>query len=469
MGACSWLEHTRHLQAVRYNGIRLNYWKVTMSGIIKELGDGLILRRSRAEDAEALVAFNHKIHAEGEWDGKGLDAWTRDLISGKQPNFGVDDFTIVEDTKDHKLVSSMNLISQIWTYEGVPFGVGRPELVGTLPEYRRRGLVREQFDLVHQWSAERGELVQVITGIPDYYRQFGYEMALNLGGGRMGYAPGVTALKDDEEELYHLRTALETDLALIAELYELGCKRSPIAAKWGMTLWRHELSGKDRHNINMRLLYIIEDNKNEPVGFVAVPPIKWGNSTVITAYELKAGVSWVKVTPNVVRWLWQFGEEQAKEQDQKHERFGLSLGEEHPAYRVYGEHMPRKRKPYAWYMRVPDLAKFILKIAPALEVRLEQSLLNEYDGTLKLNFFRSGLRMTFESGKIIGVENLGTDTLKDCGAEFPGLSFLQILFGRRSLDEVRYYVADCSVRNDEARVLLETLFPRKPSNVWGIS
>ena len=87
----------------------------------------------------------------------------------------------------------------------------------------------------------------------------------------------------------------------------------------------------------------------------------------------------------------------------------------------------------------------------------------------QLNFFRSGLRITFESGKIVGVENLGTDMLKDCGAEFPGLSFLQILFGRRSLGEVRNYVADCSEKNDEVRVLLETLFPRKPSNVWGIS
>ena len=165
-----------------------------------------------------------------------------------------------EGPSEKQTIVLMNLISQIWAYEGVPFGVGRPELVGTLPEYRRRGLVREQFDLVHQWSAERGELVQVITGIPYYYRQFDYELALNLGGGRMGYAPGVTALKDDEEEPYHLRAALETDLALIAELYELGCKRSPIAAKWDMALWRHELLGKDRHNINMRLLYIIEDN-----------------------------------------------------------------------------------------------------------------------------------------------------------------------------------------------------------------
>ncbi len=34
--------------------------------------------------------------------------------------------------------------------KGFPFGVGRPELVGTLPEYRNRGLVRAQFEEVHQ-------------------------------------------------------------------------------------------------------------------------------------------------------------------------------------------------------------------------------------------------------------------------------------------------------------------------------
>ena len=60
----------------------------------------------------------------------------------------------------------MNLISQTWAYEGIPFEVGRPELVGTLPEYRNRGLVRAQFEEVHRWSAARGELVQGITGIP---------------------------------------------------------------------------------------------------------------------------------------------------------------------------------------------------------------------------------------------------------------------------------------------------------------
>src|SRR5712691_11396345 len=114
------------------------------------------------------------------------------------------------------IVSSMNLISQTWVYDGIPFGVGRPELVGTSLEYRYRGLVRAQFEVIHQWSTERGERLQAITGIPWYYRQFGYEMALNLGGGRVGYRPHIPELKDGEPEPYRVRPATAADLPCMA-------------------------------------------------------------------------------------------------------------------------------------------------------------------------------------------------------------------------------------------------------------
>ena len=101
----------------------------------------------------------------------------------------------------------MYLIPQTWTYEGIPFGVGRSELVGTLPEFRKRGLVRMQYEEIHKWSAERGQMVQAITGIPYFYRKFGYEMALDLSGGRFGYEAHVPKLKDGETEPYRLRPA----------------------------------------------------------------------------------------------------------------------------------------------------------------------------------------------------------------------------------------------------------------------
>jgi predicted acetyltransferase len=95
---------------------------------------------------------------------------------------------------------------------------GMPELVGTLPGYRGRGLVRAQFEVVHQWSAARGELLQAITGIPYYYRQFGYEMAVNLGGGRVGFKPQLPKLTEGQAEPFTIRPSVEADLPLLPHL-----------------------------------------------------------------------------------------------------------------------------------------------------------------------------------------------------------------------------------------------------------
>ena len=45
--------------------------------------------------------------------------------------------------------------------------------------------MQKQFDVIHAVSAQRGELMQGITGIPWYYRQFGYEMALDFEANRI--------------------------------------------------------------------------------------------------------------------------------------------------------------------------------------------------------------------------------------------------------------------------------------------
>jgi hypothetical protein len=44
-----------------------------------------------------------------------------------------------------------------------------------------------------------------------------------------------------------------------------------------------------------------------------------------------------------------------------------------------------------------------------------------------------------------------------------------LLFGHRSLDDLRQAFPDCRCQGDEARVLLNVLFPKQPSNVWPIS
>ncbi len=303
--------------------------------MIHDLKNGFIMRRSNQNDIESLVAFIVRIHSNGsELDSCCLDAWIRDLLSSTHPTFKVDDFTIVEDAKKGEIISCMNMISQTWTFDGIAFGVGRPELVGTHPEYRMRGLIRQQFDEIHRWSKERGELVQVITGIPYYYRQFGYEMAINLGGGRTGSASNVPQLAKDQKELYTIRAAESADGPFILELMKFSNHRYPVACLWTPELMEFEISRKAEFNANRRQICIIENELNEPVGFFAHSVVLSDSRLSATSYEVKPGSSWLDVSPSVARYLFATGELIARRDHGECLGFSFGLGEEHPAYQV---------------------------------------------------------------------------------------------------------------------------------------
>jgi hypothetical protein len=440
--------------------------------VIRDLGSGLILRRSTAADTEELVTFHGDLHGEPgmEEPEEYVATWVRDLMRGDHPTFGVGDFTIVEDTHSGDIVSSLGLISQTWTYGGIPFGVGRPELVGTHPDYRHRGLIRAQFDAIHHWSAERGERVQAITGIPYFYRQFGYEMGLTLGGSRQGYKPLVPKLKEDQAEPYRLRPAVEADLPFITQVYARSNGRYPVACVWGEAMWRYELAGKSEKNVNRRFLSLIETAAGEPVGFLAHSAQLWKGRVSVGLYELQAGVSWLAVTPSVVRYLWQLGEAWAAEDPkQEMERFSFELGAEHPAYQVYRQGLPLVHKPYAWFVRVPDLRGFLQHITPVLERRLAASPLVGHSGETKINFYRHGLRLILKEGQITTIEPWQPTPEKAGDVAFPDLTFLQLLFGYRSLEELDHAFADCWTSGDRSRALLEAMFPKQPSHVWAVS
>jgi len=440
--------------------------------IIRSLGDNLVLRRATRHDAERLSTFDaHVLHDSGaDQPDEHVAAWVRDLLERPHPTFQPGDFTIVEDTTTGQIVSSLCLISQTWSYEGVEFGVGRPELVATHPDYRRRGLVRAQFDAIHGWSAERGEQVQAITGIPWFYRQFGYEMAMNLGGMRLGYKPQVPKLGDGQEEPYVIRPAAESDLGFIAQVYEQGCRRYPLSCVRDEAIWRYEWNGQGAKNVNRRELAIVETPEGEPLGFLAHHFRPWGGRIGLAIYELKAGVSWPAVTPSVIRYLWARGEESAT-LDPAHEmeRFSLQLGEAHPAYAAIRRQLPHQVQPYAWYLRVPDLPDFIRHLTPALERRLANSIAAGHTGELYVSFYRSGLHLVFEGGRLVEVAPWQPTVEKKGEALFPDLTFLQLLFGYRSLEELERTYADCGLSSDAAWALLEALFPRAPSDLWPLS
>ncbi len=443
--------------------------------ILRDLGNGLVLRRSTPEDAEALAEFNGRIHGDDPIDAQRIAAWTRDLLARPHPTLNPDDFTIVEDISTGRIVSSMNLIPQTWSYEGIEFGVGRPELVGTAPEFRNRGLVRLQFDEVHKWSAERGHKVQVITGIPYYYRQFGYEMALDLGGRHVGFEANVPKLtpapagEGGEEEAYRIRVAREDDLAFIAELYNRTIQRHMIACVRTPEIFKYELDGQSENNSDHYQMFLIEDLSGDPVGYFQHSNCIGRTGVSAIWYELKPGISWLAVSPTVVRHLWAKGQEYAQRDGKSCTSFGFILGAEHPVYKALGRNLPSVQPPYAWYLRVPDLPGFVHHIKPVLEKRIAESIAAGSSREIKISFYRDGLRLVLDNGRLAVIEPWRPSPLDEGAAAFPGLTFLQVLFGYRSYDELKYAFADCWCDNDEVRTLIDILFPKKQSDVFPVA
>lgn len=436
--------------------------------ILQDLGDGLIMRRATTEDREALADFhaNTLLDIGETGPNLGLHAWMLDLMGNEHPTLRAGDFTIVEDTGTGKIVSSIGHFSQTWTYEGIAFPFGQPEIVSTDPAYRRRGLVRAQFEEVHRWSAERGELVQGITGVPWYYRQFGYEMTINLGGGRAGYKSHVPKLKDGETEPYRIRPATKADAPLFMSLYNQATARSMVASVRDETLWRYDLEGRSEKSDFRSEMRVIETSEGTEVGALVHSKRLWGPGLGARLFEVKPGIPMLAVTPTVMRYLDATGEEYARRDGGEFNVISFSVGETHPVFSTIPERLPRIGKPYAWYIRVPDVPAFVRHITPALEKRIAESPQAGFTGELKLNFYRNGLHLSFKDGLITEVASWKPERVEEGEAAFPDLTFLQILFGYRSLEELQYAFPDCITDTDNARALLPILFPKKVSNVW---
>jgi hypothetical protein len=287
-------------------------------------------------------------------------------------------------------------------------------------------------------------------------------MSLDLDGGRVGYEAGVPRLKDGEAETFCFRRAVEGDIPFIQEVYQTAASRNAIYAVRDESIWRYELAGRSEENIAGRYWDIIERSEtHEPVGILA----RWYHAeNYAMLYELKRGASWLEVTPSVVRHLWHIARQLQTQDGRSRPNFGFFHGNKHPVYQVLYDDLPQFRKPYAYFMRVPDVKGFIRHIAPALEKRLASSIAPGYSGALKISFYQHGLLLRFEQGKLT-VEEWKPSPSEWGNVAFPELTFLQVLFGYRSFAELHESFADCWWQTETDHALIDILFPKRDSHV----
>ncbi len=435
----------------------------------RDLGAGLALRWSTAADLERLAALYGGVFREGPDAPPNAPIQTQvgDLMSGRHPLIAPTDFALVEDTASGAAVAAACLMAQTWRYEGIPLPVGRPELVATAPEYRDRGLMRAIFALLHARSAARGDLALGITGIYHYFRQFGYEYALDLSGGPDVALSALPALEAGAAEPYILRPATVADIPRLMALYERQSADAAVSTSIDAAYWRWQLDGMaaaDMERPAVHMIVAAGDAAAQPCGYVVTArlrPLLRDDDLEVLALAVEPEVSLPALAPSLLRAL---GALPPAVPEAPLARLVFSLGRSHPIYALFGPRLaPTLRRRYAWYVRVPNLPGFVRHVAPALERRLATSPAAGYSGVLHLDLYRGGLRLALERGRLVAVEEWRVPPWGEAQAGVPALVFLQLLFGYRGLDALRDAYPDVWTADDTSHAVLQGLFPARPS------
>jgi len=203
---------------------------------VTTLPDGLLLRTARPADLDQIGAL---------------------LARRGEPEDAVDHRLVVEDpdlvwgacavvVDGDRVVSTATLLDESVRVGDVVLPAGQVELVATDEEYEGRGLVRALMGWAHERSADRGHLLQVMIGIPYFYRRFGYEYAIDIPPARRLTSPPPSLPPDDVSWPDVLRPAEPRDLPALAALQDSAQSPADVAVPHPAARWRwllaHEAS-----------------------------------------------------------------------------------------------------------------------------------------------------------------------------------------------------------------------------------
>ncbi|KAH8550978.1 acyl-CoA N-acyltransferase [Umbelopsis sp. PMI_123] len=448
----------------------------------KPLGENLYLRFADAsynDRIEDLVADTFVRQGRSRNVALASD-WRRTATNnGQDENLTAENTLMVvlrESDDSDQVVAITSLWKEIMIYEGIKFNTARPEIVCVHKDYRGKNLMKHLFNAWHEQCDLRGYLVQTIVGIENYYRQFGYEYAFDYMKMSSTLLAAIPALAENQTEPLTFRAATIDDADALMRIAQ-----SEYAGLSVVTLLPHDWLVKqilihqdvihDPSPKYNRRVICFTDMSNELVGFVVV--VVSNRTPPQTIPVLHVSVDCNKdislFVASMLRGIVKFYEgEVAPEEFSKRNHIEWLLSPDIP----FLQSMPpssitamNKLSGDAKYVRVPKLAAFINILLPALNNRLEQSLRwRAYTGSVKVASYSTrypGFEMRIQNGVIVRVEEFikRDQNHDDELARFPDRTFLQVLFGRRSVTELNYILPDV-IMEDPILDLLSILFPK---------
>lgn len=412
------------------------------------LEDGLILRTAKDEqDVERVAALTKTV-----FEGEEVDTLTRGLFL-HHPDTSLDDLIFVQDEKSGKAVSTLCLIPWTWRCEDVEIPAGELGIVGTLEEYRGRGLIRKQVELFKQRLRERGCLLSQIQGIPYFYRQFGYEYALPL---ERWLKLQVRRIPDRPESAFTFRQATLDDVPTLTRLYDEAAPDLAIHTARDEAIWRYLLTNT-KGTVMERDTLLIQDPGGQTAGYACIAHHGFGEELNVNEVS--------RLSYDAALATLQHFKQLTIEREKPGIRLNLPLGctLSQVALSLGG----RDDGAYAWQIHIPDVAALLRALGPVLERRVAASSLAGLTQDVRLCLYRETILLRFAAGKVTEVTNMGFTTGHEEPIRFPPLQFVPLVLGYRTWQELKAAFPDVGV-TPQARLLVDTLFPKTESFIYTI-
>lgn len=402
-----------------------------------DLGAGLRMRPiDGPADVEHVAAFDALIHGAGSeptWS-----AWMT-----VHPAASAASWLLVEEQASARIVASLCLIPWQLQYAGVALRAAEMGVVGTLEEYRGRGLQRAL-------NARFGELLRAggydlshIQGIPYFYRQFGYEYALPL---EAWWRLETHMLPVEPPAGYRCRPACLDDLPTLVHRYDEAAAALDIAALRDEATWRY-LLGPALATETAADTWLVCDPAGAPIGYFRVARQGFGDGLIVAEASLLSPDAALAALATLRRLTLEHAKPFAR----------LNLPAE-TALVVVGRSLGAyDGSAYGWQIRLPDPLALLGKLAPVFERRLAASSYAGLSHDLVIDLYRQQLALRFVDGRLAVVEAAAPGAPADL--RLPPQLLAPLLFGHRSLDEIAPMYPDAFTPG-QTRPLIDTLFPK---------
>lgn len=338
-------------------------------------------------------------------------------------------------TNGAQVVSTAAAFPMTLKYGSVALAATNLEFVATAMDHEGRGLVRRQLEYHHQMAAAHDELVQIIVGIPYFYRLFGYEYALPVQPLRVLPADMAVAMPDD----WSLRQARLADVELIGGLQEAATKDVPVVFSHLPATWRYLVESPVYRTViaeapsgerAMGRIYLDDDT---PILFeVSAASVDGLAALTIEARSLAPGQQVFLLSRPTIESL------------------------------LAAWHTDDYR--YGYYIRIAEPTQFLNAVRPVLQERLDGGG-GSFDGSHLISLYRSSIEFDIDDDQLSQFRSGPAEPAPGSkgGAGVPPDLLATLVFGSVGVDVLANRHPD--FRPGKLRSLLQILFPAGEADV----